>query len=106
MPPHSLASISPLLPSSVFSLALSFARYPSLTPSHESGVNTYSACCWGQVAELSGLSARVRQLEQELASARTDLATSEEGLKQATLGLEKADARAEVGALLPCVWSI
>lgn len=49
------------------------------------------------MAKLSGLSERVRQLEQGLTSARTDLAAKEEGLKQATLRLEKADARAEVG---------
>lgn len=52
----------------------------------------------GQVAELSGISVHTRQLEQDLTSARTELAASEEGLRQATLRLEKADARAEVGA--------
>eukprot|EP00903_Cladosiphon_okamuranus_P020140 g18493.t1 len=51
-----------------------------------------------QVARLSGLSETVRQLEQDLASARTELAASEEGLKQATFRLEKADARAEAAA--------
>lgn len=52
------------------------------------------------MAKLSGLSERVLQLEDALSLARIHLAASEEGLKQANLGLEKADARAEVSAVM------
>lgn len=72
----------------------------SLTPKPESGGRMANPVCCrggGQVAKLSGVSERVRKLEQDLTSARIDLAAKEEGLKQATLRLEKADARAKVG---------
>ena len=48
------------------------------------------------MAELSRLPGRVQSLEEELASVQVSLAASEEGLTQATLRAEKADALAKV----------
>ncbi|CAN0162716.1 unnamed protein product, partial [Ectocarpus sp. 12 AP-2014] len=48
-----------------------------------------------EVTKLRGLPERVRQLEEELCSARTSLAAAEETSQQANLRLAKADARAE-----------
>ena len=52
--------------------------------------------CLEQVARLNGLSRRVVQFEEDLAAATTNLAASEEGLKQANLRAEKADSLAQV----------
>ncbi|CAN0076060.1 unnamed protein product, partial [Ectocarpus fasciculatus] len=51
-----------------------------------------------EVTKLRGLPERVRQLEEEVSSARTSLAAAEETSQQANLRLEKADARAEAAA--------
>lgn len=48
------------------------------------------------MAELSGLPGRIRSLEEDLATVNVSLAASEEGLTQANLRAEKADALARV----------
>eukprot|EP00904_Undaria_pinnatifida_P003934 jgi/Undpi1/13541/HiC_scaffold_8.g03200.m1 len=48
-----------------------------------------------KVAELSGLPGRVLSLEEDLAAVKVSLAASEEGLTQANLRAEKADALAK-----------
>lgn len=63
-------------------------------------------CLWAifggnfQVAKLSKLSGRISELEKDLAAAMTKLAASEEGLKQANIRVEKADALTQVSGKL------
>lgn len=60
-------------------------------------ISVYRRFLWNvQVAKLSRLSGRISELEKDLATAMTNLAASEEGLKQANIRAEKADALAEV----------
>lgn len=56
-----------------------------------------SLCCAVvQVAELSGLPGKTRELEEELASTKVRLAAAEEGLRQAEVRVKDADRRAQV----------